>query len=126
MHAEITPYKGRIIFNLKVKNSIKNEVLTKLDHTTPLSHIIINTKKNLGISKEALALLQKVAKTNKNLGDLDWSKSHNGLDSFLWVGSAQDIKAPHDVLAAKTYKIMTHVTIDNNVPEGAVEAIDKI
>lgn len=124
MHAEITAYKGRIIFNLITRKSVKNEVITKLDKPETVGHVIINTKKNLGISQEALNLLKKINKGDDFIGHLDWSKKYNGLDSFIWNGQASDIKKPCDVEAAKTYKISSYVLIDNNVPQEAAKAID--
>lgn len=126
MHAHITAYKGRLIFELKTKHAIKNEVLTTLDKSSVIGQIIINTKKNLGISKEALALLKKIGKTKEHIGEIDWSKNHTGQDTFIWSGRAQDIKRPEDMLASKTYKIMAHTIIENMVPQGAMQAIDLI
>lgn len=126
MHAHITAYKGRLIFELKTKHAIKNEVLTTLDKSSVIGQVIINTKKNLGISKEALLLLKTIQKAKQHVGEIDWAKNHAGHDTFIWSGRAQDIKRPEDMLASKNYKIMAHTIIENVVPQGAMKAIDSI
>lgn len=126
MHAHITTYKGRLIFQLLTRKSIKHEVITNLDNPQSIGHVIINTKKNLGISKEALTLLKTLHKGTKHVGHLDWSKSHQGLDSFVWIGKANDIRSPEELEASKTYKIMSHIVIENCVPQEAMQAIDQV
>lgn len=128
MHATITAYKGRLIFNLITRKSVKNELITNLDNKNIPGHIIINTKKNLGISHEALTLLKQINKVkhDDDEGRINWEKSYQGLDSFTWFGMPSDIRKPEDLLGAKTYKIMNYMHIENDVPEGARQAIDKL
>lgn len=126
MHAEITAYKGKIIFNLKVKHSIQEQVLTSQDNKSIDGHVIIDTKNNLGISKEAIELLKKVMKSKEGNGQLDWSKNALGKDVFGWKGLAQDIRSPEFLMASKKYKLLSFQDIPNNVPEGARQAIDKM
>ncbi|MDO8415187.1 MAG: hypothetical protein Q7S87_03125 [Agitococcus sp.] len=125
MHAEVAAYRGRIVIELKTKRSIPGEVITSLDTPRMGSQIIINTSKNLGVSKEALQLLKQVHRGANASGDVNWSSEAEGSAAFGWVGGCCAIFSPATCEASKQFKVRGYVTIDNEVPEGARRQLDK-
>ena len=125
MHAHVTAYKGLLVLELRVEKSIPNEVVTALDTPGNLGHLIMDSGKNLGVSPEALTLLKKVKKGSGSLGDIDWFRSGDQ-SVFGWMGGPYRIAKPADVEASRQFAILGYVSITNDVPEGAKEAIDNM
>lgn len=124
MHAHITAYKGKIVCQLLANASVAGEVTTSLDNPGVLGQMIHDTAKNLGVSAEALALLNGLPPGHDDLGDVDWFRTSDGKASFGWLGGPYSIKDPNSCETSSSYKVLEHVVIPNDVPEGAKEAID--
>ena len=123
MHAKITAYKGMLVCELVADKSIDDEVVTTLDNPSTFGQVIMNTEKNLGVSKEALELMKTVKIGHDDLGDIDWFSSVKG-DTFGWIGGPYNIVNPANAETARGFKILAHILIENEVPEGAMKAID--
>lgn len=123
IHARVTTYKGKIICELVTQKSIKNEILTSIDHGMKLGQVVFNTSKHLGISKEALSLLKLLKPGKQALGKLSWF-SHNGTNHFGWLGEPYSIFDVSTLEVSKEYQILNHQEIINDVPPGAKKAID--
>ena len=123
MHAKVTAYKGKLVCELVADKSIENEVVTTIDTPSTFGQVIMNTAKNLGVSKEALELMKTVKIGRDDLGDIDWFNSVQG-DVFGWIGGPYNIIDPAEAETARGFKILAHIEIENEVPAGAMEAID--
>ena len=124
LQAHITAYKGLIVCELLAEKSIDGAVTTSLDNPGCIGQVIHNTAENLGVSEEALALLKAVKRGHDDLGDIDWFDTSDGKASFGWLGGPYAIKDPVRCEGSSSYKISNFVTIPNDVPEGAKNAID--
>lgn len=124
MHAHITAYKGKIVCELLATKSIDGEVTTSLDKPGNFGQIIHDTAKHLGVSAEALALLNTMRAGHDSLGDVDWFVTGDDKASFGWIGGPYNILDPKECEPSRDYKVLDHVVIPNDVPEGAKSAID--
>ena len=125
MHAEITAYKGRIVIELKVKKSIPGEVATSLDNPHLPGQVIRDTRHNLGVSAEAIALLKEVRRGAGEAGDVNWSRTEEGTAVFGWKGGRCAIFNPDTCEGSPKFKVGGYVTIPNDVPLGARQQLDK-
>ena len=125
MHAEITAYRGRIVIELKVSKSIPGEVVTSLDTPRLPGQVIRDTRHNLGVSAEALALLKEVRKGAGEAGDVNWSKTEEGTAVFGWKGGRCVILNPDTCQGSRKFRVGGYVTIPNDVPDGARRQLDK-
>lgn len=127
MHAHITAYKGLLVLELRVDKSIPNEVKVVMNQDKPgnLGQVIMDTTRNLGVSADALELLKKVRRGHYDIGDIDWFRAGDSA-AFGWLGSPYRIVDPDAVEGSRTYGIFGHVTIPNDVPEGARQFIDSV
>lgn len=124
MHAHVTAYKNLLVIELLATASIPNEVTTSLDNPSCIGQVIHDTAKNLGVSAEALELLKQVKRSNDDMGDVDWFSTSDGKASFGWLGGRYAIKSPTEIDGSSSYGIFDFVTIPNDVPAGAINAID--
>lgn len=125
MHAEITAYLGRIIVELKSVKPIPGEVILARGDAVSGIHIIRDTARHLGVSKEALALLKKVRRSQDTAGDLDWSRDNEGKLCFGWCGGNCLILSPENCRGSSKFGVRSCVDIANKVPEGARRQLDK-
>lgn len=123
MHAKITEYKGHLVCELIASASIKGEVRTSIDTKGVIGQVIMNTEKNLGVSPEALELMKNVKIGHDDLGDIDWFETTIG-GTFSWLGGPYAIKLPGDIETTRDFKILKHVVIPNDTPQGAKDTID--
>lgn len=124
MHAEITAYRGRIIITLLVDHSIPGQVISSNDDPSFPGQMICGTGQHLGISEEALRLLQELPPGSEEVGDLNWFVNDAAVPMFFWRGGRYAIFSPDYCCAAKHFKIRSHVRIPNGVPEGARAQLD--
>lgn len=125
MHATITAYLGRIIVELTARKPIPGEVILARGHAQAGVHIIRDTARHLGVSKEALALLKRVRRSPDSAGDLDWSRDADGKACFGWCGGDCLIVSPETCLGSNRFNVRSCVDIPNQVPEGARRQLDK-
>ncbi|AXQ70017.1 hypothetical protein HOU03_gp251 [Caulobacter phage CcrSC] len=126
MHAKITAYKGLLVIEMTTLESIVGEVTCSLDTPGTFGQVINDTAKHLGISEEGIALM-KAFKTNRSsLGDIDWFATGEGKHAFGWIGGPFALKDPTTDEGSRDYRVFdgAYVSIPNDVPQGAREAID--
>jgi hypothetical protein len=89
--------------------------------------ILLDSKKNLGVSEEALALMEKVPVNGDCCGDLDWFKCDDKKYAFGWFGALNRVVNPNDSEAARNFRAYrTECTIiPNDVPEEVIEGMKK-
>jgi hypothetical protein len=123
MQARITAHKGILVVEL-VQNQAADGVRSNLDKLRNLGTIIHDTRRYLGVSEEALALLKVVKRGLDRIGDFSWFRSDDGMDHFAWLGGPKRLVDPKEVATARSYEILAHQRIPNEVPAGARAAIE--
>jgi hypothetical protein len=91
--------------------------------------VLLDTKKSLGLSEEALALMPRMKRNHDDMGDLDWFACHDGTYAFSWFGVIHRVIDPENSERARNFfvsdRLKSHCTIiPNDVPEAAKLAID--
>jgi hypothetical protein len=105
---KVTAYKDHLVLTAVMKHP---------DRKTPewvpfgegnIGCVLIDSKKNLGVSKEALELLKKIPPGRDDIGDVDWWKCNDGKYAFSWLGSTHSvkhIKVNHELTGSRNYKV---------------------
>lgn len=90
-----------------------------------LGCVIGNTKKNLGVSQEAIDLMKKVEMGTDAIGDIDWWWCDNETYAFSWFGPIFRIIDATDSVSAREFRPHPDqcTIIPNEVPEAAIKAI---
>jgi hypothetical protein len=125
IHANVTAYKGQIIIELLTFTSIPDETHVSMDNPSVLGQMILDSGKHLGVSKEALALIQQVKPGHDSMGEIDWFKAGE-VFAFGWLGGPYKIVSPEEADASRQFVVGDFVEIPNVVPAGAKAAIDKL
>jgi hypothetical protein len=123
MYATITEHAGMLVCELLVKQS-NNEVLATVD-TTAGYQIILNTKKNLGMSLEAVIRLLQLPEREQptDTPDLEWLVIM-GMPTLAWMGGPNTIIDPRYSSISQALLLGDHLAIPNIPNPLAVEAID--
>ncbi|CAG2160173.1 hypothetical protein [Cupriavidus numazuensis] len=124
MHARITAHRGILVVELVQNRATEEGTRSNLDKLRSLGTIIHDTRRHLGVSEEALSLLRVVKRGLERIGDFAWFRSDDGTDHFAWLGGPKRLVNPSEVATARTYEILAHQVIPNEVPEGARAAIE--
>jgi hypothetical protein len=124
MHARITAHKGILVVELVQNQVTEDGGRSSADKLHNLGTIVHDTRRYLGVSNEALALLKVVKRGLDRIGDFAWFRSDDGMDHFAWLGGPKRLVDPKEVATARTYEILAHQVIPNEVPEGAKAAIE--
>jgi len=91
--------------------------------------LVRDTKNHLGISKEAVTLLQKIRRSGDDIGDVMWFRADDGECIFGWLGPAIRLVNPDKAEGDSTYEVRDgqYVEVPNdNIPEGAETVIDQM
>lgn len=122
MKAKITEYKGKLVCDLLVEQS----------DAAPGSfgQVIIDTPNCLGVSKEAIALLETIRPGSDAIGAVDWFESTQGL-VFAWIGGPKSVVDPSEDggrIGARGYHVPSggYIDIPNESDPGAKEYIDSM
>lgn len=124
IRAKITAHNGVLIIECTEKNSTPGETHLSIDQKGVIGQVIMKTRETLGVSDEALALLKTVKRGADSLGDVDWWKTNDGHTAFSWLGPMCRLMDPSDAEASRQYIIGEYVSIPNEPPQEAVDAID--
>ncbi|CAG2150516.1 hypothetical protein LMG31506_04210 [Cupriavidus yeoncheonensis] len=124
MHARITAHKGILVVELVQNQVTEDGGRSGLDKLRNLGTIVHDTRRYLGVSDEALGLLKIVKRGLDRIGDFAWFRSDDGMDHFAWLGGPKRLVDPKEVATARSYEILAHQVIPNEVPEGARAAIE--
>jgi len=123
----ITAYNGFLIIETR-----EPELAHEDWHQTALGCIICNTDTSLGISKEALVLLEEVKAGTDDLGDVIWFQSDNAGPTFTWAGTPKTIYHPSEIEGnvdynpSKFIEDKAFVEVENIISAGAKTTIEEI
>lgn len=120
--AKVTAYKGNIVIESVALNYVHPKWVPA--EGGRIGCIVGDAENHLGVSEEALALLQKVKKGRVAIGDLMWFTANDGLSYFGWLGGSCFLVNAAAAEADRDYAVGKYVVIPNDVPEGARKAID--
>lgn len=127
MHARVTAYKGHLVIELLTTKSIPGETAVSMDNPQRFGQVIMNTEKNLGVSQEAIEVMKTLKRGRDSLGAVDWfatSTADGPAHAFSWIGGQYAIVNPEDTETSRQWEMGKYVTIPNDVPQGAIDAID--
>lgn len=124
IRAKVTAYKGILAIECTEKESTPGETHLSIDQSGVIGQVIMNTKETLGVSPEALEVLKTIPKGRDSIGDVDWWEVNDGTYAFGWLGGMCRLLEPEGAVTSRQYKQGDYVEIPNDVPEGAITAID--
>ncbi len=129
--AKVVAYKGYLVIECMADKSEEDTCTLSVDHPSHVGQVIHNTKNHLGVSKQAVELLERVKRSGDDLGEIDFWKSDNDTWHFSWLGGIKRIVNPTDeeCTGSNSYQVPNsseYVSIENEVPKEAKEVIDKL
>jgi hypothetical protein len=115
--AKVTEYRGFVVIDA-VGEEVEHPCWVPCD-VGRVGCMVHQTRQHLGISPEALALLQLIERSYHGIG----SVSAYG-DSFGWIGGHQRLVNPHKADIDRYFELPPHVVITNEAPEWARKYVD--
>jgi|GEM_PF-2010552 len=89
--------------------------------------VVGDTRRRLGVSKEAIGLMRGIKRNRDAIGDIGWWRCHDGTYAFSWWGPIFRIIHPNDAEGSRDFA--THpdqyVEIPNDVPPEVIEGCRK-
>jgi len=122
LKVKVTSYKDYII--------IEPQQLKRDENLIPpgsgrIGTVLMDTKKYLGMSKEAVKNLKRIKKSHDDVGDISTWNSYDGVGCFAWIGGMYGLFNVKKASGDKNGIIdIDHVEIPNDIPEKALEAIE--
>lgn len=91
-----------------------------------LGCVLGDSKTQLGVSEEAIKLMEKVRRNHDAVGDLGWWKCHDGTFAFSWWGPIYRIVDPGRAEGDRDFRVHEgqYIRIVNQVPMAAKKVID--
>lgn len=88
--------------------------------------VLVDSRRLLGVSEEALLLMQSVVRNHDAVGDLGWWECDDGKYAFSWWGPIFRIVDPKKDEASREFRVWRDecTIIPNQVPEAAKLVID--
>jgi hypothetical protein len=93
---------------------------------TRLGCVLTDTKRRLGVSKEALLLMREIEVGCDAIGDIDWWRCYDGTYAFSWWGPLYRIINPDDSVSARAFREYHDQcqVIPNNIPEDVLRDVE--
>lgn len=119
-HVKVLAHKGKIV--TFPSNHEKSKVFFPTGGTN-LGCVVLDSKKHLHASKEALDLMNKIKTNNDCIGDLGWWKCNDDKYAFSWFGAIYRIIDPKNCEAARDFKVFQNecTIIPNDVPKEIID-----
>jgi hypothetical protein len=121
LKTKITAYRGRLIIDTDMEKDCTEFLGLGSGH---IGCILSHTKKHLGVSAEAIALMKTVEKGSDSLGDLMWW----GGDFMIigWTGNPCRVMDPAKAETDRDFEIRGghYIEIPNDVPDQYAALID--
>lgn len=113
-------YKGKLIFAPSSTKRTRDFVPTEYtDKRSNLGCVVVDSKKHLRISNEALKLLRKIKRNHDDSGDVDWWMCDDGTAAFSWFGAIFRVMDPTTAEASRDFAVRKNqcTVIPNILPE---------
>ncbi len=90
-----------------------------------LGCVLGDSKARLGVSREALEIMQSIKCGRDAVGDIDWWACDDGTYAFSWWGPIHRIIDPSNAIAARGFGPYPDqcVIIENNVPANVLKDV---
>ena len=125
MKVKVTAYEGYLAIETLPPFTETDEFIPA--GGTRFGCAIFDTKKNLGVSQEALDLLKIMKKSRDAIGDIQWFPSTEG-KVFGWLGGPLVIKKAADRETCRDTEVFAEdcTIIPNDTPQAAIDAINAL
>ena len=122
--AKVTAHRGILI----LEGFEGNDPHWLPDGGSRIGCVVLDTKNHLGVSEEALQILDKIERGDDDLGDVDWWACDDGTKAFGWIGPRQRLLSPDHASVSRNHKVFRDdcTVIPNDSPQEAIEAIDEV
>lgn len=89
--------------------------------------VVEDSRRRVGISKEAIDLMRGIKTGRDSIGDIDWHWCVDGTYAFGWWGAIYRIIRPHEDIGARDFKVHPgeYVEVPNDVPPEVAEGYRK-
>lgn len=123
LKVKVLAYNGKLLF---VPNKPYEDIekgWTPVDDKGIIGSSIIDSEKNVGISKEALEIMETIKSGGDAIGDIDWYKANDGTYIFSWLCALYRIIDPKNSVSARGFRVYKDecVIIDNDITEDMIE-----
>lgn len=125
-HCSVTYYKGHLVVEFHTTESIEGELVSPYDKPGNLGFVVLDVG-HVGISKEAYEAMANLKASRDCIGDVDVFWTSAGVYCFAVMGGACGLFDVRKAQTSGTYRqapLADYQLIDNDVPEGAKDAID--
>lgn len=124
-HVSVTAYNNHLVIEYHADRSIPGEVVCPFDSSS-LGYVILGTE-YVGVSREAYDLLSKLNPGHDGLGELDIFLCSDNSYAWATLGGSCVLCNINTVETSRQWalpSIECFQLIENEVPEGAKEAVD--
>ena len=133
MKVKVVAYKGRIVL---VPNEPEKVISDKDplwwptgESRSTLGCVVGPTETELGVSQEALDLMEDIQRNHDAVGDISWWETSDGNHAFAWWGAIYRIINPDTAEADRDFHLKPSVVrsctiIPNDVPDEAKKVLD--
>jgi hypothetical protein len=124
IYTRITTHRGQLVISHEQRES--NEIVTSPFDSSSMGFVIGDTA-YIGISAEAHEVLKTIRRGRGAIGDIDLFRTSDGLYALATLGGANVLVNPKDAEGSRDYQvpeIKWFQIIENEVPQGAVDAIE--
>lgn len=125
-HCSITYYNDRLVTEFHTLESIEGELVSPYDKPSNLGFVVLDVG-HVGISKEAYDAMSRLKRGRDCIGDIDVFYTTDDVYCFAVMGGACGIFNINTAVTSRTYRqarLDQYQLIENEVPEGAKDAID--
>lgn len=126
MYARVTAYKGILVIEWLTETSDAN-VVTPYDTPGNIGYVCKDTNL-IGVSDEAYQILaNKIKRSRDDIVEVDIFRCDTGKYAFAALGGKYALVHPDHAAGSNTYQCPDRAsfqTIDNESPQGAIDAID--
>jgi hypothetical protein len=126
MKVKITAHMGQLVIETTPPFTETDEFFP--DSPTRFGCVVRDTRKNLGVSEEALELLGSIPPSPDDVGGVMWFASKDGNHNFGWMGGPLCLMDPKEMDGDRDYRVYRDecVVIPNDPPSEAVVVINRI
>lgn len=114
LYAVVVACNGWLICRSLREEDQNPQVNPETGETESTGYTFRDTANTLGVSPEALEIMQGFDRNNEDVGDLNWSVDANGEQVFSWIGTPISAFDPASFVAPRTFEILDYVNVVND------------